>query len=519
MAQGTGPLITPGQKEPTSNTTSQAEEVETGNDRWSTVLGFLFIGLIAGAIFFANWDAPTQLKFLSVIGVTMAAAGAGLIALFLVYRRKIPAVAWTGNFVALMLAIFLVSIFPVVLFGAVDRILALKLGAILVLSLIPGWLYLQFITAKGKTLREEYILNLYRLHVDDYGHLPKPPTDSLFYKLWTTHRQRNRSGSAPAVGDESDNLYLRKFDGLYGHIAENSSSSAIRFQAENLLPIFVTTVLLAVGWTVVFQPEVTFGLSFIPGVVTLDSRPVLPTDAMRFGFMGAYFFVLQMLARRYFQDDLKTSAYINATVRIIAVMILVPAVHLLWPWSDDELNTTAFVIGVFPQVGLQALQTLATLPLQKLMPNIKKEYPLSDIDGLNVWYESRLLEEGIEDMQNLATANIVEVILRTRVPVDRLVDWIDQAHLYLRVPKESPDGRADLRRLGIRSATDLEDVFGSDQKRRQLPGLLDKLGQEKLQAILATLESEPNLHHVRRWKEYTKELKRQHPETAVQDSL
>ena len=50
---------------------------------------------------------------------------------------------------------------------------------------------------------------------------------------------------------------------------------------------------------------------------------------------------------------------------------------------------------------------------------------------MNIWYESRLLEEGIEDMQNLATANIVDVMLRTRIPVDRLVDWIDQAYLYL----------------------------------------------------------------------------------------
>jgi hypothetical protein len=32
---------------------------------------------------------------------------------------------------------------------------------------------------------------------------------------------------------------------------------------------------------------------------------------------------------------------------------------------------------------------------------------------------------------SLATANFVDVILHTRVPVGRLVDWVDQPHLYL----------------------------------------------------------------------------------------
>ena len=53
------------------------------------------------------------------------------------------------------------------------------------------------------------------------------------------------------------------------------------------------------------------------------------------------------------------------------------------------------------------------LPFQFVVPTLRWKYPLSDLDGLNIWYESRLLEEGIEDMQNLATANLVDVILNT----------------------------------------------------------------------------------------------------------
>ena len=244
-----------------------------------------------------------------------------------------------------------------------------------------------------------------------------------------------------------------------------------------------------------------------------------------------------MLIRRYFQDDLKTSAYLNAVVRIISVAILVTAVAAIWPgkWSQQQLNVFAFMVGIFPQIALKAIENLLQIPLRTLIPSLQQDYPLSDLDGLNIWYESRLLEEGIEDMQNLATANLVDVILRTRVPVERLVDWVDQAILYLRVrgredrrvvrirrhhrSDNSIDDRARLRHLGIRTATDLEDAFHpvlgadgslSDAQKKQIEGLrwvLNTSGKggrvvSVTETILATFQREPNLYHVRAWKAY-----------------
>ena len=139
--------------------------------------------------------------------------------------------------------------------------------------------------------------------------------------------------------------------------------------------------------------------------------------------------------------------------------------------------------------------------------------PLSDLDGLNVWYEARLLEEGIEDMQNLATCNLVDVMLHTRIPVERLIDWIDQSMLYLHLgkpPQQGEEGPRDqLRRYGIRTATDLADALrplapGADEAERiaKLERLLTP-GPDApsvLRTILATLQNEPNLPHVRAWR-------------------
>ena len=60
-----------------------------------------------------------------------------------------------------------------------------------------------------------------------------------------------------------------------------------------------------------------------------------------------------MLIRRYFQNDLKATAYINATMRIVVVILLVWVLDPLLKdsASQAERNTIAFVIGVFPPSG------------------------------------------------------------------------------------------------------------------------------------------------------------------------
>ena len=39
-------------------------------------------------------------------------------------------------------------------------------------------------------------------------------------------------------------------------------------------------------------------------------------DVLKFGFLGAYSFILQMLIRRFFQSDLRPAAYANALLRL-----------------------------------------------------------------------------------------------------------------------------------------------------------------------------------------------------------
>ena len=124
-------------------------------------------------------------------------------------------------------------------------------------------------------------------------------------------------------------------------------------------------------------------------------------------------------------------------LRVILVLLVMTALHqaIDGSVSNEVEAVVAFAVGIFPVIALQAIQRVAASALQVVVPQLTPDYPLNQLDGLNIWYESRLLEEGIEDMQNLVTANFVDVILHTRVPVGRLVDWVDQAALYVHLDR------------------------------------------------------------------------------------
>src|SRR5262249_16277125 len=296
-------------------------------------------------------------------------------------------------------------------------VLSLEVFAVWSLSFLPGWLYIRFLGQRAGALWDEYVLNLHRLRWDNPRPLPKPPVNSDFYAEWL--------GGGGALFEHRPNIYQQKFDAYYGKsVSRSGQSEGPPIKIEALFPVFLTTAALAVGW-----PAVLWRSSF-------TSAPASFWDVLKFGFLGAYSFILQMLVRRFFQSDLRPAAYANALLRLIVVLILVAALYQILPHDNPRTAAAiAFVIGFFPLAGMQAIQRFAATALRVVLPSLAPPSPLNQIDGLRWVDEARLLEEGIEDMQSLATANFVDVILHTRVPVGRLVDWVDQAHLYLHLDR------------------------------------------------------------------------------------
>ena len=515
-----------------------SSEAEPVSDAAASALGFILIGaVIYLALVF--WQLPEGGVRWGVTG------GLGVFAVLLgiaVWQRKhlvrlVPGLKkWAGVgtdllvFFLVVAAVVLASIF----LAEKDKIVLLKIFTVTYFSLLPALLYLQFSSRKIGAVWKEYVVNLYKLEIDDAAHLPRPPALSRFHPDWLDARKlawdggiihTEREGESHEQVDERlelANIYRQKFTNLFGRIpAVGERRGVLSLRSRNKLQVVLATLLIAMGWSFVVDLEAVFGRTFVPSDVTIVTNlPPVPEKAFGFAFLGAYFYILQMLVRRYFQNDLKGTAYINATMRIVIVILLVWVLDPLLADLDDSTRyAIAFVIGVFPTVGWQFLQQiLIRKPIGIVVKSLEPEHKLGDLDGLNIWYESRLLEVGIEDMQNLTTTDLVDLMLNTRIPVDRIVDWLDQAFLYLRV--EDKDSRELLRSYGIRTATDLIDALDDEQQGPELERLLnipfvehvlqskdgtpvdDKL-PSRLLTLRATIRTERNLQHVRAWKSYT----------------
>lgn len=392
------------------------------------------------------------------------------------------------------------------LLDAYWRMAVLELLLVALLALVPGWLYLEFVVHRGQGLYDEYVLNLFRIHADEYRNLPAPPQHTSYYRTWRREHDALQT-------DTKDNLYRRKFEAVFGPASVSTRaligpSEGWRELGRTFGPVVLATIVLCIGWALTFQPELLRDVA--AGGSAFAGRSQIGTSALQFGFVGAYVFILQDLVRRYFRDDLKPAAYVSAVVRVIVVAMIVTAVHQVWRLSGESEAVFAFFVGFFPQTGLRLLLTSLTRPVARLIPSFAEEHPLHEIDGLSIWYEARLLEEGIEDIQNLTTGNLVDVMLRTRVPLNRLIDWVDQGFLFLRLVEDNGKARrGQLGRLGIRTASDLEAVWAHGADHPALRACVSdalgaprRRGESAGEAIITTLQGESNYWHVQQYRQH-----------------
>jgi hypothetical protein len=433
--------------------------------------------------------------------------------------RRTTAVVWMNALIGAVVAVAALTVGLVPSSGTVRHdwaVRALTLFAVWLLSFLPGWLYVRFLGLRAGALWNEYVLNLHRLGWDDVKSLPPPPAHSRYTD--TPDSGVGYSGT--------DNVYRQKFDAYYGRrVSQHSGrSSDFTVSVETMFPVFLCTTTLAVAWSVMLWDP---------------TRLVSPSGqwaTLEFAFLGAYAFAISMLVRRFYQSDLRPSAYATVMLRIILVLLLVTALDQLFaisanrgPAEDQTEMVVAFVVGFFPLIGLQALQRVAAKVLHVFVPQVAPDYPLDQLDGLNIWYEARLVEEGVEDMQNLTTMNLVDVILHTRAPVGRLIDWVDQAFLLIHLDpadraeltavRKAADAqgsrtgaatRVALRRMGVRSATDLLQAFDPDTPDRQSAEgqqpyspewlVAHGLDPDQINLLVRVLRAERGLDPIWNWK-------------------
>lgn len=282
-----------------------------------------------------------------------------------------------------------------------------------------------------------------------------------------------------------DDVYAKyggQLDEIYGH---DPNTAKGRHTPGTRWPIWICTLVITVGWILTLPPvDVSQIVSTGAGV-----REFLSPDhsSIVFGFLGAYYFAIFSISRRYTRGDLHPKAYSHIVVRILVVFIMAWVIDStvgVHAWTLGLI----FVIGVLPDTFWTVLnEFLRNQLVGKVILSLKEKDPLTNLEGIDPYDRARLAEEGVTNVQSLANHDLIDLILSTRIPVPRLVDWLDQAILYLHVPNdwypslpnvrpESDDAKAahktsgspltmgqHLKTYGIRTATDFIKAYEAAQ--------------------------------------------------------
>lgn len=353
-----------------------------------------------------------------------------------------------------------------------------RILVITVFTILPAIMYYVFIASRKRSLFQEFVSNLSRLGLLNHQCADDLQLDDANNRYF----ERTRILS-----------YIDRFEAVYGPVGKqpklelleatqcselSDSSPSIPepaggriFSPATAFPVFIATFLIGLGWVQFIPPWIGGEPVENPSNATLHSSLLYNELPALFAFLGAYFFSIQMLYRRYVTNDLRASAFISVSIRIILGVIGAWLLQVVF--SADAIGRegaywllfASFVIGVFPPVLWRVMRDLSgrMLILGKVVPSLDSDLPLSDLDGLTIWHQTRLEEEDIENAYNMANADIIALLVNTKMPPERIVDWVDQAILYSCLPPVDRNGAPDeanhrsrLLRLGIGNASALK---------------------------------------------------------------
>jgi hypothetical protein len=524
------------------------------------VFGVLFYGglaIIVAAVFGNQWARGrlTEIRDLAYAhpywlmgGIALLIVGGFLSYWFHTLLRSLPEDTrrTTVGFLAVLL--ILLGTVTIVFLGVGHRRFAIQIAFFLVASLLPGALYYLFLRTRRPSILNEFTMNLWRLGllVARYTYLRQGAHVVL--------RVETRDDVVARVDS-----YFQKFEAVYGALRFESSSEgppitrttyveailvedgkpmdrrrliqptvrlADILTANIFIPLGFATFLSALGWLLVLEPQWVAGSDAVAAAATEKGGRLDPVATpLNFAFLGAYFFGLQALFRRFVRRDLGPNAFLSFSNRIVLATIGVWVIGACFaimdtprvneamsgaPISKEQgLLVVAFVLGVFPRTLWQVI----TAALTKLtyvkwaVPSVEAKQPLDHLDGLTIWHESRLEEEDIENVPNMATADMVDLVLHTQIPAERLVDWIDQAILYKAL---GPDPETDLAKTrrgrlrtdGIRTATQIVRVYtnATDAERKALEKSLGSDDVDVLRTVTQAIQIESNWDYVAAWR-------------------
>ena len=243
--------------------------------------------------------------------------------------------------------------------------------------------------------------------------------------------------------------------------------------------LFLTGIFLLIAIFAGFEVDAKQGAAAYNGV-----------QGMMYSGLGAYVAVLYYMVARLYANALSSRFLLTSALRSASAVAIgwvfgiVGVTALVAPTPSGAVSTGAlasngvlFLIGLFHSSAIDMLRTRA-MKIFGRTDHDEDEVPLTAIEGIDLTTADLLAEYGVGSVQHLSTAEPGELCDRTLLPLDRILDWIDQAMLIRYVRKHI----SVCRPLGIRGAINLAMVHmrtdarpdGDDMK--LLSSLAEKVG-------------------------------------------
>ena len=482
-----------------------------GSDRASSIITVLFFVAIGIGMawnddrirpFLIRWWWGFAIGAAVVVVISIIAAARGWTA-----KGRLALIIY-GAIPSLMMLVFGVAFLK----DAGNRVMAARFVFLVVATLLPPTMFYLFVFTRKDSLLNEFIANLDRLGLlrppdaaEDGAESRRTRVRTYLLRFQAAYGPLNKNLVNPileksgAAGSGTDTPWDQ------GSFSDTDSIIAL----ETTVPVIAATILIALGWLTSLPPQ--GGAQSGPGL-SFDAALIPQMTPVSFAFLGAYVFSLQMLFWRYVRKDLRPNAYMALALRMILATLSIWAASIAVQVMDqnitlNQLLVLGFTIGFLPRVAWQLIAAAAKKGGRLALPSLGTSLPITDLAGLTVWHESRLQEEDIENIPNMATADIAELMLNTRFPPDRIVDWVDEAILYTHVgPKWGRGDTSSLRALlasnGIRTASGLIEAWRSAPDRAVFEKVLPAShgGPSPVRTLIDTLPTNPNLALIQRWR-------------------
>jgi hypothetical protein len=298
----------------------------------------------------------------------------------------------------------------------------------------PAFLYYAFDRQRATALRTRFILDTFRL--DD--------------RLTTVGEVEARYGA--------------RMKDAFGDAGTRLPSDERVHAGRRRSPVVIATLVLSLALVVAF---VDVNASDLDGPLLALFTPT--SAILPFAFLGAYLFAVLTSVRSYLRGDLLPKAYSQIAARMLVVVTLAAVLAALSGAIGEYpewMLALAFFAGLVPNTVLQLLSesTRRVFPLWG-GAHVQESQPLILLQGIDLYDRARMEQEGVTTLGGLVYGDLIDLMVQTRIPTARLVDWVDQAVLAVYAGRE-PDGAPTpgsarqqwtdaLRETGVRTASEL----------------------------------------------------------------